>query len=413
LGETWGLNLTYDLNRGLRQLRTRNMNAPVPGVFPFVRQDPSKGNIYEYESTGKALSNNVSLSFRQNIQTRRGVRMFLFGSYTLGWSKDDGGGGGGGIGFFGGGPGGGPGGGGFPGGGPGGGFGGPGGGGPGGFAGAGGFGGFGGGGGSTPSNSYDLASDWGRSNNDQRHRLQANLQVSYQPWGFQMRVNPTWSSGRPYNITTGRDDNGDGTINDRPTGVRRNSGNGPSNYNLNLTFSKTVSLTRRKATAVDAQNIPSPGGPGFPGGFPGGGPGGFPGGGPGGFPGGPGGGFPGGGLPPGGLPPGGAVGPGGPAGPPNFPPGGPGNFPPGGNFPGDPAIARRPGAGGNTFQNDGPRMQLSVQINNILNHPQQSIQSGVLTSPYFGRITGAGPRTILLSLQFENIFSSFRRAARP
>jgi hypothetical protein len=418
LGETLGLNLTYDVNRGLRQLRTRNINAPVAGVFPFVRPDPSKGNVYEYESTGKAWSQNVSLSFRQNIQTKRGLRMFLIGSYTLGWSKDDGGGGGGGIGFFGGGPGGGPGGGGFPGGGPGGGFGGgPGGAGPGGFAGAGGFGGFGGGGGSTPSNSYDLASDWGRSNNDQRHRLQANLQLAYQPWGFQMRVNPTWSSGRAYNITTGRDDNGDGAINDRPAGVQRNSGNGPSNYNLNVTFSKTISLTRRKAAAVEAQNTPGPprpNGQGFPGGFPGGGPGGFPGG--------PGGGFPGGGLPPGGLPPGGGFPPGGfppggfppgagggPGGPPNFPPGGPGNFPPGGNFPIDPAIARQPGGGGgNAFQNDGPRMQLSVQINNILNHAQRSIQSGVLTSPYFGRTTGTGPRTILLSLQFENILPSFR-----
>ena len=115
LGETWGMNLTYDLNRGLRQLRTRDINAPLPGVFPFVRPDSSKGNVYEYESTGKAWSQNVSLSFRQNIQTRRGLRVFLIGSYTLGWSKDDGGGGGGGIGFFGG-AGGGPGGGGPPGG---------------------------------------------------------------------------------------------------------------------------------------------------------------------------------------------------------------------------------------------------------------------------------------------------------
>jgi hypothetical protein len=300
--------------------------------------------------------------------------MFLIGSYTLGWSKDDGGGGGGGIGFLGG----------RPGGGLGGGFGG----GP-GAAVPGGFGGFGGGG--TPSNSYDLASDWGRSNNDQRHRLQANLQLGYQPWGFQMRVNPFWSSGRPYNITTGSDNNGDGTINDRPAGVQRNSGNGPSNYNVNVTFSKTFSLSRRKAAVVEAQNIPGSPGPnvqGFPGGLPGGGPGG-------GFPGG----FPG---------PGGGSG-----GPPNFPPGGPGNLPSGGNFPIDPAIAGQPGGrGGNTFQNDGPRMLLSVQINNILNHPQQSIQSGVLASPYFGRITGTGPRTILLSLQFENILPSFRKAVR-
>jgi hypothetical protein len=49
-------------------------------------------------------------------------------------------------------------------------------------------------------------------------------------------------------------------------------------------------------------------------------------------------------------------------------------------------------------------MTFSLQVNNLLNHPQQNIQSGVVTSPYFGRLTGSGPRTISLSLQFQNLF---------
>jgi hypothetical protein len=49
----------------------------------------------------------------------------------------------------------------------------------------------------------------------------------------------------------------------------------------------------------------------------------------------------------------------------------------------------------------GPRMSLNLQIQNMLNHPQESIQSSVLTSPFFGRLTGSNPRTITLNLQFQ------------
>src|SRR6185503_3161470 len=118
-------------------------------------------------------------------------------------------------------------------------------------------------------------------------------------------------------------------------------------------------------------------------------PGGFPPGGPGNFPGGPGGG----GLPGGGPPPGGF--PGGPGG---------GGFP-GGGFPGGPGGG---GFGGPAQQprtnTTGPQVTFSFQVNNFLNHPQQNIQSGVVTSPYFGKLTGSGPRTIAQSLQFQNLF---------
>jgi hypothetical protein len=44
--------------------------------------------------------------------------------------------------------------------------------------------------------------------------------------------NTNWRSALPYNITTGRDDNGDGVFNDRPQGVGRNSERGSSQFDL-------------------------------------------------------------------------------------------------------------------------------------------------------------------------------------
>jgi len=61
---------------------------------------------------------------------------------------------------------------------------------------------------------------------------------------FGIRVNPnlTVESGRPYNMTTGFDDNDDGAFNDRPAGVTRNSLRGDWTWNLNLNVSRRVSL---------------------------------------------------------------------------------------------------------------------------------------------------------------------------
>jgi len=46
-------------------------------------------------------------------------------------------------------------------------------------------------------------------------------------------VGPNW-----YNITTGKDDNHDSIVNDRPTGVPRNSGPGPKTLTFNFNISK-------------------------------------------------------------------------------------------------------------------------------------------------------------------------------
>jgi hypothetical protein len=51
------------------------------------------------------------------------------------------------------------------------------------------------------------------------------------------------SSGVPYTITTGRDDNHDGRASDRPPGVPRNSSQGFGAVNLDVRLSREVKLT--------------------------------------------------------------------------------------------------------------------------------------------------------------------------
>jgi len=50
------------------------------------------------------------------------------------------------------------------------------------------------------------------------------------------------SSNRAYNITTGYDDNGDTVLNDRPAGVKRNTGIGPRAFNMDFGLTKTINL---------------------------------------------------------------------------------------------------------------------------------------------------------------------------
>jgi hypothetical protein len=63
------------------------------------------------------------------------------------------------------------------------------------------------------------------------------------PFGaFGVAVNVRGMSGAPYNITTGRDDNGDGVFNDRPAGTRRNAALTASQWDLGLRLSYSVSF---------------------------------------------------------------------------------------------------------------------------------------------------------------------------
>ncbi len=286
-----GLTFSWDSARGVHLYRSRNLNAPPPGTLTPI--DPTKGNINQLESTGTSRSNNFTIGFRQTLRNR--FNLTIFGNYTLGYTKNDT------DGPF-----------------------------------------------SLPASNYDLRSEWGRASQDMRHRFFTGMNFRL-PWGVAVNTMVHATSSRPYNITTGFDENGDTVTNDRPAGISRNTGNGPRAFNMNMNFTKTFNLTRSTERPTAASNTGNPfvepqRGGGFPGGAQGGGrPGG---------------------------------GPGGPRGP----------------------VIRQ---GGNQQQR-GPTMAFVVNVQNLLNHQQLGQYSGVMTSPFFGRPNSArNPRTIELGLRFN------------
>jgi hypothetical protein len=119
-----------------------------------------------------------------------------------------------------------------------------------------------------PADSYDLRSEYGRASIDVRHRLAAGGTISL-PRGLRLSPLVFLGSGRPFDITAGRDVNHDSVFTDRPalavdarqSGVigtsyglldpspsaherivARNLGAGPRFAVVNLRLSKTVRL---------------------------------------------------------------------------------------------------------------------------------------------------------------------------
>ena len=109
-----------------------------------------------------------------------------------------------------------------------------------------------------PENNYDVHTEWGRAPQDQRHRFVTG--VTFRTfWNIGVNTNVQANSNRPYNITTGFDDNGDTTVNDRPPGMKRNAGRGPGYFNVNTSLQKTIRLKaeaqRAGATASSGPNM--------------------------------------------------------------------------------------------------------------------------------------------------------------
>jgi len=237
-------------SRGVHMLRSANINAPLPetGERPLG----TNNNVFEYRSDGLLDQNQLIL----NVTNRFSRRFTIFGNYMLGkaMSNTDG------ASFL-------------------------------------------------PANPYDLGGEWGRSAFDVRHRAVMGGSISM-PWN--VRLNPFLivSSGRPFNITSGRDLNFDTVFNDRPAlatdltkpGVlvtpfgafdpspvpgaaiiARNYAEGPGFFLLNMRLTKTVGFGGKERVSDDGPSGPPPGawagggrgGPGGPGGGRGfGGPGG-------------------------------------------------------------------------------------------------------------------------------------------
>jgi hypothetical protein len=191
---------------GRDQLRMRNINAPIGGAFPYGGNQA----IYLYESDGR---------FRQDqwITTAnlRLKKVSLTANYTLGKAMSD-------------------------------------------TDGAGTF----------PADSYNLRSEWGRAGFDIRQRLQLNGTINA-PLGVRLSPLLVATSGRPFNITLGRDINNDTRFTDRPTIatdlsrpsvvstpwgifdtapvpgqtiIARNAGSGPAQFALNLRLQKIFTI---------------------------------------------------------------------------------------------------------------------------------------------------------------------------
>src|ERR1035438_7232031 len=158
------LAVTYTHSRGVDMLRSRNINAPLPGtfnplapgsgVFPYG----DVGNIYLYESSGLFTQNQLIT----NINARINAKLNLFGYYALGKAESN-------------------------------------------TDGAGTF----------PSNQYNEQPDWGRAGFDVRNRIFIGGSV-VAPLGLRFSPFIIAQSGSPFDITTGQDMNGDSIFNDRP-----------------------------------------------------------------------------------------------------------------------------------------------------------------------------------------------------
>lgn len=89
-----------------------------------------------------------------------------------------------------------------------------------------------------PAYSYAPEAEWARSDKDQRNRFNLLGTIHAGRW-VELGTVLELYSGMPFNVLTGADNNRDGVLADRPAGVPRNSGHGPTyaDLDLNLTHS--------------------------------------------------------------------------------------------------------------------------------------------------------------------------------
>ena len=166
------VSITYNMGFGANLLRPRNLNAPVGGVRP----DPNFANVVQLVSDADSRQHAMNIGWNMTLMNWR--RLFIFANYTLSTSRTDT------SGAF-----------------------------------------------SLLPGGDNLEAEWGPSGGDTRHRFSASFNM--QPvTDLSVSLNASARSEMPYNITTGRDDNADGTFNDRPAGTSRNSARGAASVDL-------------------------------------------------------------------------------------------------------------------------------------------------------------------------------------
>ncbi len=214
------ISVSYINARTLHVLRSRNVNAPLlnpatglpllDAAGQLVRPTPGAGNVFQYESSGRF--NQQQLVF--NVNNRFSQKFTLFANYVYNRARSDT------DGAF-----------------------------------------------SFPVYQYDLSNEYGRSIQDTRHRFFLGGAVNALPWGIRLNPFLTATSGRPFNITVGRDLNADTLYTERPafatdlsrpsvrqtrfgafdleplpgqTIIPRNYGTGPAFFSVNVRASKNI-----------------------------------------------------------------------------------------------------------------------------------------------------------------------------
>jgi hypothetical protein len=112
---------------------------------------------------------------------------------------------------------------------------------------------------SLPANSLNPDAEWGPSSQDVRHRFNAMFNFGL-PLNVRANIGGNASSAAPYTIVTGRDDNRDGVVNDRPAGVGRNAGRGASRWEMNTRLTKAFGFGPPRGGQGGADGGPGGGG---------------------------------------------------------------------------------------------------------------------------------------------------------
>jgi len=107
--------------------------------------------------------------------------------------------------------------------------------------------------------SNTLDTEWGPSSGDVRHRVSVSL-YSQALKNLTVSLTAYASTGTPYTILTGRDNNGDLIYNDRPAGVGRNTVRTAMSWNSSGSFSYTIGFGKRTVPTGPGIMITSSGG---------------------------------------------------------------------------------------------------------------------------------------------------------
>lgn len=220
--------VTFSRSRTLHQLRAHAINAPLPGTFipgvprSGIRPLGNTNNYFQYESTGRFDQNQLIFTL-----VGRMTRSFNFNlNYAFAKANSDSDGSG-----------------------------------------------------TFASNPYDFSTEYGPASSDVRHRL-AFTGTYRAPWGITVNPFLIFTSGTPFNITIGRDLNGDTLFTDRPAFatdltkpgvvvtkygafdtnpgpgaviIPRNFGRGPGAITSILRLSKTIGFGSERASTAQSQ----------------------------------------------------------------------------------------------------------------------------------------------------------------